>query len=50
MRELRKERGIIVVGWDGQGRLHGGGGACVILRRAREKEGREEKAKAECGV
>lgn len=45
MRELREERGI-AVGWDGQGRLHGGGGACAILRRAGEKNGRGEKAKA----
>lgn len=47
MRELREERAIIVVGWDGQGGLHGGGGTCAILRRVREKNGREEKAKAE---
>lgn len=36
----------VTVGWDGQGRLPGGGGPGAILR-TREKSGREEMAKAE---
>lgn len=32
----------ITVGWEGQGRLHGGGGVCIILRRTR---GRNERRK-----
>lgn len=36
----------IIVRWDGQGRLHGGGGTCTILRGMRDKNRRAKKAKA----
>lgn len=37
----------VIVRWDGQGRLHGGGGESAILRRVREKNGSGAKAEAE---
>lgn len=44
-RKLGEGRGI-VVGWDGQGRLPGGGGSLAILQIARAKNRRGEKAEA----
>lgn len=37
----------VIVRWDGQGRLHGGGGESAILRRVREKNRSRAKAEAE---